>query len=303
MLLLIQLVRPRHWIKNFAVLLPLLTAMKFYDVEAISRISMAFIAFCCCSSVVYIINDIHDRKTDLLFIHTRNRPLASGKISIIAALCLAAGLGVVTFIIGFLATQGVLLFITLYFALQIAYTWYFKQIALLDVICIATGFVLRAATGAIAIKVPLSPWLFICMFTLCLFMGFCKRYMERMCLERSTDAGPNHRPILIAYQQELLIHLITVSASIAVLSFLMYSISPSTVDHYGTFYLVYTLPINIYCVFRFAMLSLQATYASPVDILLKDHALQAAAGLFLGAVCIIIVWGDSLQEYIHSVFA
>ncbi len=97
-------------------------------------------------------------------------------------------------------------------------------------------------------------------------------------------------------------HLISVSAGIAILSFLMYSISPSTVSQFGTNYIVYTLPLQIYCVFRFTMLSLQAMYASPVDILLKDRPLQLISFLFLILVGIIMVWGTVIQKHIHSIF-
>jgi hypothetical protein len=126
--------------------------------------------------------------------------------------------------------------------------------------------------------------------------------MERMDLEKTDVSFQNHRPILLGYPQELLMHLISVSAGIAVLSFLMYSISPSTVSQFGTHYIVYTLPLQIYCVFRFTMLSLQATYAGPIDILLKDRPLQIVSCLFLISVGIIMVWGTVIQRYIHSIF-
>lgn len=126
--------------------------------------------------------------------------------------------------------------------------------------------------------------------------------MERMHLEITDESSQNHRPILTVYHRDLLMHLISVSAGIAVLSFLMYSISPSAVSQFGTHYMVYTLPMQIYCVFRFTMLSLQATCADPVDILLKDRPLQIVSCLFLASVGIIMVWGTVIQRYIHSIF-
>jgi decaprenyl-phosphate phosphoribosyltransferase len=298
----IQLIRPKHWIKNGVVLLPLLSAMKFNEIDAVLKISIAFIAFCFASSAIYIFNDIHDRKSDRFFKHTRNRPLASGRISVPFAIVMAFFLTVIAIVTASFVSFHALLIIFAFFLLQLSYTWYFKQKVLIDVICIAMGFVLRAAAGAVAIRVILSPWLFICMFTACLFMGFCKRYMERVNLEITDDPTPNHRPILEVYQKELLVHLISVSAGIAILSFLMYSISPSTVVQFGTYYIIYTLPIQVYCVFRFALLSLQGTYASPVDVFFKDRPLQIVSCIFLVVICVILIWGPVLKQYIHETY-
>ena len=126
--------------------------------------------------------------------------------------------------------------------------------------------------------------------------------MERMNLEEDTAPEQNHRPILMVYQKELLIHLISVSAGIAIISFLMYSISPSTTQQFRTHYIVYTLPLQIYCVFRFTMLTLQGTYAGPVDLIFRDRQLQIASVLFFCSVSSIIVWGTEIQQYLYETF-
>ena len=156
----IQLIRPKHWIKNGAVLLPLLSAMKFNEIDAVWKISLAFIAFCFASSAIYILNDIHDRKSDCFFKHTRNRPLAANKISIHIALIMSLLFTIASILTAIFISLPTMLVIISYFLLQLSYTWYFKQIVLVDVICIAMGFILRAAAGAVAICVILSPWLF-----------------------------------------------------------------------------------------------------------------------------------------------
>ncbi len=153
----VQLIRPKHWIKNIVVLLPILSALKFNEPHAAVQIGLAFIAFCFTSSLVYILNDIHDRESDRFFIHTHNRPLASNRISVSAALTAAFGCAVIALATAALTSFGVILIISGYLLIQIAYTWYLKQKVLWDVICIASGFVLRAAAGAAAIHVFLSP--------------------------------------------------------------------------------------------------------------------------------------------------
>jgi hypothetical protein len=171
----------------------------------------------------------------------------------------------------------------------------------MDVICIALGFVLRTAAGAVAIKVVISPWLFICMFTICLFMGFCKRYSE---VAKISDLAlaKSHRPTLIIYTPELLTHLITVSAGIAVTGFLLYGLSERTVAIFGTNYFIYTLPIVVYAVFRFAMLSMNGVYADPTALILRDRPFQAVTVLWVLSALLIVYWGKDLQSLIQKLY-
>ena len=189
--------------------------------------------------------------------------------------------------------------VAVYVALQISYTMYLKQRVLIDVICIAMGFVLRAVAGAAAVKVAISPWLFICMFTLCLFMGFCKRYSEVVTLG-DPGAAESHRPTLIYYTPELLTHLITLSAGIAVVSFLLYGLSERTIENFGTNYFVYTLPVLVYGVFRFAMLSMEGAYAGPTDLILHDRPFQATILLWIALAIIVIKYGKDIEIWTQS---
>jgi 4-hydroxybenzoate polyprenyltransferase len=184
-----------------------------------------------------------------------------------------------------------------YLVLQLAYTYYLKRKMLVDVICIALGFVLRAVAGAVAIGVPISPWLFVCMFTICLFMGFCKRCNEIATMGPMPDAH-QHRRTLLDYSLELLTHLITVSASIAVVALLLHATSKRTVGNLGTNYLIYTLPVFIYGVFRFAMLSMKGIYKDPTDLFLRDRPMQLAVLLWVAAIVAIIRWGKPLQHWL-----
>jgi 4-hydroxybenzoate polyprenyltransferase len=295
----IQLARPRHWIKNLVVLMPVVFGLQMYNTGAWLRAIAATVSFCLASSFAYIVNDIKDRESDRIHPAKKDRPLASGRISTkaaaIEAVILATAALVLAQGLSFLVT-GI---ISAYLLLQIFYTLSLKERVLVDVICIALGFVLRAAAGAVAIGVVISPWLFICIFTLCLFMGFCKRYSEVVTMGEGVHAG-SHRVTLLEYTPELLTHLITLSAAIGVIAFLLYGLSERTVEQFGTDYFIYVLPVVVYGVCRFAMLSMKGAYSGPTDLILHDRPFQITILVWTAAILGIIRWGERLQEWIQN---
>jgi 4-hydroxybenzoate polyprenyltransferase len=191
-----------------------------------------------------------------------------------------------------------LVIVAVYVLLQVCYTELLKHKVLLDVICIAIGFVLRASAGAIAIGVEVSPWLFICMFTLCLFMGFCKRYSEFITLGDAAKAY-RHRATLLEYSPELLTHLITVSAGIAVVSFLLYGLSDEA-SIFGGVYFIYTLPVVVYGIFRFAMLSMKGVYSDPTDLILHDRVFQVTVVIWSVMAIAIIFYGTAISQFLQG---
>jgi len=298
---LIRLARPGHWIKNFIVLLPVVFAMQIHNINAWAEAFTAAIVFCLVSSFTYILNDIKDRRSDLAHPTKKNRPLASGQISVKTAVTEA----VVFLLLAAAVIQKLSLLVVPiiagYIFLQICYTMFFKNKVLLDVICIALGFVLRAAGGAVAIKALISPWLFIGIFTISLFMGFCKRYSEVVTIS-DKKLAEDHRLTLVRYTPELLTHLITLSAGIAITAFLLYGLSERTVAQFGTNYFIYTLPLVVYAVFRFAMLSMEGTYTDPTDLILHDRSFQIVTAMWIIAALYIIYWGKELLQWIHRVY-
>jgi 4-hydroxybenzoate polyprenyltransferase len=292
---LVMLARPEHWIKNAIVLLPVVFAKRVFDTTAWIQAGLAAVAFCFASSAVYAINDIMDRQRDRQHPLKRNRPVASGRVSVGLATCQAAILAAVALAVAFGTNRLVLFTILAYIILQTGYSFHLKQEIIVDVICIALGFVLRAGAGALAIRVDVSPWLVVCTFTICLFMGFCKRRNEIGTID-DIETAANHRRTLRDYTPELLTHLITLSAGIAIVSYLVYSSSPRTVEYFGTAYLVYTLPLVVYGICRFAMQSMSAAYKDPVDIILKDRPFQITLALWFVCAVVIIFWGRSLES-------
>ncbi len=297
----IQLARPGQWIKNAVVLMPVVFGLQMYRAESWLQAFTAAVAFCFASSFAYILNDIKDCRDDRFHPVKKNRPLASERISTKIAIIEAMVLLVFSLAIAGSQSFMLVLMILMYLLLQISYTMFLKNRVLVDVICIAMGFVLRTASGAVAIKVDVSPWLFICMFTICLFMGFCKRYSEVVTICKGADAK-SHRPTLIEYTPELLTHLITLSAGIAVVAFLLYGVSERTIGQFGTNYFVYTLPIVVYVIFRFAMLLMKGTYADPTDLFLHDRTFQITVLMWIVIILGIIYYGKSFEGWVQSLY-
>ena len=277
----IQLLRPRHWIKNFAVLagpvfgLPAVAPDEMLG--AAGKVGIAFLCFCLAASASYALNDALDWKADAHHPQKRNRPVARGAISPTAAVVVAIVLIVVAVSIASQTLQAsCALMIAGYFGLIVMYSLALKRRIILDVIIIAVGFVIRASTGAQAIGVPISPWLVACTFTICMFMAFGKRRCELAAFDTVEEAS-EHRKTLLRYTPELLNHLISVSAGIAIMTFLLYTMDrdPAFAPPFNKHYLLYTLPLVCYGVFRYAMQVETGTLTGPMEIILKDRAFQA----------------------------
>ncbi len=300
LLSLLRLLRPAQWSKNVFLFAGLVFGHKLEDTGAILAAIAGFVCFCVLSSAVYVVNDIHDREEDRLHPRKRLRPIASGTVSaglaaVYAGVLLAAGLAL-SWVLG----PGFFILGFLYLGLQMAYTFALKNVVLLDIICIGLGFVLRAMAGAVAVHVAISHWLVICTFTLCLFMGFSKRRAELGALaENNGDAG-RHRRTLTLYTPELLNHFTTLTAGIAIVSFLLYATDDRTVREFHTTSLVYTLPLVVYAIFRFAFLVEHGLVDGPTDVMLRDRPFQAALVLWILGATLIVYRGAELSAWIVS---
>lgn len=290
----VTLLRPTQWVKNVVVFAGPAAGLKLSSADSIIQALLAFVAFSLAASAAYCLNDTVDREADALHPTKRNRPIARGAIKPAAAILLAAGLITMGAGLSELAlNRSVAIIVVLYFALTLAYSLTLKQRMILDVITIATGFVLRAWAGSMAVGVATSDWLVVCMFTLCMFMGFGKRRCELAMIGNVTEAG-QHRKTLVRYTPQLLTHLITVSAGIAIMTFLLYTLERthgSTPFHKE--YLFYTLPIVVYAIFRFAMLTEIGAFSGPTEILYKDKGLLAAVVLWV-TIAMLIVYQEAV---------
>ncbi len=285
----LHLIRPQQWVKNIVVFAGPAAGLKLFTTHGLTRTLITFAAFCLAASAGYIINDILDRQADQSHPTKRFRPIAAGRIPVAGAGGLAAILWVLAITVSsLLLPKPATLVLCMYILLSLGYSTFLKERVILDVILIAMGFVLRAMAGALAVDVPASEWLIACVFTLCLFMGFGKRRCEIAMIGDAAEIK-QHRRTLVRYTPDLLNHLITVSAGIAVITFLLYTLDTGGA-HPSTFpkqHLFYTLPLVIYGVFRFAMLTELGLYTGPTEIVLKDKAMLAA--IILWTICALLI--------------
>jgi 4-hydroxybenzoate polyprenyltransferase len=288
--------RPSQWTKNLIVFAALLfgqrgTAPAFLVPEAIGQAVAAFAIFCALSGVVYLINDVADRDKDRLHPRKRFRPIASGAVSPSTALGAAALLGIGALGAAWLLAPMFALVAFAYVGLLALYSGPLKHVVIIDVLTIAIGFVLRAVAGAVAIDVPISHWLLILTILLALFLALSKRRHELVLL---ADGATGHRPILEEYSPYLLDQMIAVVTASTILSYIIYTVSPETVQKFQTDYLGLTLVFPLYGIFRYLYLVHQKEGGgSPSDMLLNDRPLLACVALWAISVAAII-YGTSL---------
>ena len=232
------------------------------------------------SSAVYVFNDLKDAPQDRVHPIKKNRPIASGAVGPgrawgVALILLAAGLGG-----AWRLGPELLAVLGAYLVLQIVYTLGLKRLALVDVIVIALGFVLRALAGAVVIHVKISPWLLVCALMLALFLGLCKRRHEKVNL-----AGLGTRAALDGYDERLLDLLIAMTAAAALVCYSIYTLWPETVEKFGTPWLGATIPFVVFGLFRYMDLVYRQDQGDrPEHILLTDMPLLADVALYGTAV-------------------
>jgi len=270
----LRALRPKQWTKNAAVLAPLVFAHKALVPALVLRAFAATVGFCLLSSAVYVFNDLADREKDRLHPVKRLRPIASGSLGTGPAIALGALLGAAGLaLLGLMSSRAALYGALGYLGLQVAYTLGIKRLVILDIIAISIEFVIRVASGALAIDVPISSWLYICTFLLALFLGFSKRRAELVLLDK--DAA-SHRANLADLSLPLVDQLIAVVTASTVVSYALYTMSEETVRKFGTDNLKFTIPCVVYAIFRYLYLIYRkGEGGSPERLLLTDAPLIA----------------------------
>ena len=283
---LIVSVRPGEWTKNLFVFAGLLFGQRLADPVAVGRATAGFLIFCSLAGVVYLVNDVADRDRDRQHPRKRDRPIASGALSVSAALTAASLLGIGALAWAWWMGRDFGLVATAYVLLLVLYSGPLKHIVIIDVLTIAIGFVLRVVAGAVAIGVPISQWLLICTILLALFLGLSKRRHEIVLL---ADGATGHRPILGEYSAYLLDQMISVVTASTLVAYIFYTISPETQEKFGTALLELTIPFPIYGIFRYLYLvHRREGGGSPAELLLTDRPLLACVALWAASVAFII---------------
>jgi 4-hydroxybenzoate polyprenyltransferase len=276
----LRLMRPRHWVKNGFVLVGVLFANAWLQPETAKKAVVATAAFSLISSAAYIINDLFDRKYDVNHPRKKDRPLASGQVSVGAAIVLQLTLSLAGLVLGYSVSAKVLIILALYLLLNLAYSMKLKHVVILDVFIIAAGFMLRILAGTVGIGIAPSQWLLICGLMMALFLGFTKRRAELYALNEN---GSTHRKVLSVYHPVVLDNMIVVTATCVVLTYSLYTMSPETLQYHHTKSLIYTVPFVMYGIFRYLYsLHRQTAGGDPsVEIFRDPHILLAIVGWLL----------------------
>jgi 4-hydroxybenzoate polyprenyltransferase len=280
--------RPKHWIKNAFVLAPVVFAGRLDDLTAVSKAMTALAVFCALSSTVYLINDIADREADRLHPKKRNRPIAAGEVGVPVAALTAGLLALGGLSIAAGVSPGLAGVSGLYLVQNLAYSFYLKRVVILDVMLVASGFLLRAWAGAVAVEVEISHWLVLCTGLLALFLGFVKRRQEMVAAPGATG----QRPILREYSLPFLDQMIAVVTGSVVTSYALYAFSDEVAAKLGTRHLGLTIPFVLFGIFRYlSLVHLRGEGDNPTALVLSDKPLLINVFLWAGAVGLVLyVW-------------
>jgi len=269
-----KLIRISNWLKNLLVAAPLVFSLNLFHIEAAIRTFWAVIAFCFCSSAVYILNDFVDRESDRFHPQKRDRMLASGKIREKQAWCVFTGL---IFAYGILCVflPTVFFYVTCgYITLNVSYTLFLKRLYLIESLIVASSYILRVLAGCVTINVLPSKWIPVVTFFLALFLTFSKRKSEIRVLGA---VAPKHWSVLAYYSIELLEKYVLICGTITLMGYLLYTMDPEVVAVLKTDKLVYSTIFVAVGIFRFMQLG-EAEHpkgeTDPTDFIIKDLFVQ-----------------------------
>jgi len=282
----VKTMRPHQWVKNVFVIAPLVFAKGLGDVPMMLRSAAAFGLFSLAASTIYLLNDLADVEADRNHPTKKNRPIASGKVSEGAARTAIGVLALLALAGGALMGWPVLATIAGYLALNVAYTFALKRIPYVDVFCITLGFELRVLCGTFALDVQPTYYLLAVTALISLFLGFGKRMHE---LLQSKGKEKKTRAVLGRYSERVLKVLLQFTALATTLTYVVYTLDPTTRDYFGTEYLAVTIVFVQYGVMRFLELVTSETEDdSPTEKMLRDWPFLLNGLLWIVAVVVVI---------------
>lgn len=285
----IKLLRPQQWIKNGFVVLPVVFGGRLTDGACLWSVVVTFVAYSLVASAVYCFNDIVDCPSDRLHPVKCNRPIASGQVSrrlaytLMAVLLVAAA--AVLPLMGYRWT-GVAIVLALYFIMHAAYCLLLKRYAIIDVMVVAAGFVLRLFAGGMAAGVPLSRWIVLMTFLLTLFLALAKRRDDVLRTERT---GRAVRHSVLRYNLSFVNQAMTITGTVMLVCYIMYTVSPEVIAATGCEYTYFTAVFVIAGLLRYMQITnVDNDSGDPTRIMLRDHFMQAVVGLWIVSHLIII---------------
>ena len=284
-----KILRPKQWMKNFFVMLPLFFGGELFNEKALLAGAITFLAYSFAASSIYCFNDIHDVDDDRRHPVKCLRPIASGAVSASVAyalmfICFALSMLSMFFLPDYALQTGGILF--LYWLLNLAYCARLKQYAIIDVCIVAFGFVLRLLAGGFATHIPLSKWIVLMTFLITLFMSFAKRRDDVIRMERTGEAP---RKNTIRYNLTFINQAITITASVTLVCYIMYTVSPEVIQNFQTDYLYLTTIFVLVGLLRYIQLTVvDQKSGDPTKVLLKDRFTQLVVVAWLLTFLLII---------------
>lgn len=273
----LALIRPHQWVKNGLVAAPLFFTPDQVGIDSVIAVAIAIVCFCLISSSVYILNDYADREADRQHPEKKDRPLAAGTVSVptafvMLAICLVAGFGGAFVLIG----AQVVPYLVVYFVLNLAYSFGLKKMALIDVMIIALGFIIRVEAGAAAANLTPSVWIMIMTALGALFIALAKRRDD---LVRTLDAG--HRKSLEGYNKQFLDSAMSITIGALLVAYMIYTTDRDVMVRMGTTKLYYTAPFVVLGLLRYLQITLvEERSGSPTKVILTDKFLMGVGALW-----------------------
>lgn len=275
---LLKLLRVRQWLKNLMLFFPPFLGGTLFTNIGILQMLIPFSAFCFVSSSSYILNDVFDRDNDRHHPDKRMRPIASGAVPTSFALLFAAVLLTGSVILAWNISTTFLLLLSAYFLVSLAYSIKLKEIVLVDIFCIAAGFLLRLEAGGVAFRVPISGWLFLSVFLLALFLSAGKRLAEK---NRLGEDARHHRKSLSAYPKGFLEGVMYMAGAAVLVTYSLYAITRNSQ------LLLYSVPLCCFGLLRYILRIRAGKSGDPTESLVRDLPL-----LIVGVIWVCIVgWG------------
>ena len=284
----VRLLRCDQWVKNTFVFSGLIFSGRGNDPALIAYAIAAFGVFSAVASAGYLNNDISDREADREHPEKRHRPIAAGEVGVPTARVIQVVLLVLGFGGAALLSPKVLALVVVYVAMNLAYSKVLKHMVVVDVMVIATGFVMRVLVGCYAVDATASVWLLLCTFLIALFLGFAKRRSELIVLG---ERHGSHRPVLGNYDIPFLDQMISVVSAVTIVCYIMYTLSPDTEERHSTTNLVYTVPFVLHGLFRYDyLLYRQNDGGNPTAIVLRDVPLIVTVAAWIASCVLILYW-------------
>jgi 4-hydroxybenzoate polyprenyltransferase len=281
LLLILKLMRPKHYLKNALDFVCVICTKNLFDWRYLRNALFGFAAFCLMSSAVYIFNDIRDVESDRAHHKKKNRPVASGDIKISTAAILFIMLIIASVILNAAADgqwKHSLLYLSAYLILNIAYSVGLKNIPLLDVAILVSGFLIRVLYGAAIIQSVVSHWLYLTVMAASLYLGLGKRRNELM--EMSGEAE-HSRKVLGLYSHSFLDKNMYMSMALAIIFYALWSVDPYTAALYSNQDFVLTVPLVIMIAMKYSLNVERASFSDPVEIILNDRMLMVLIGIYV----------------------